>query len=313
MVFTSCFLSQLHINSSRDSSLTRHKKPRSIASFHPSKPRTKSVRMKADNTSYLISGARVTVHTVTVPLDHSGQVSGSLSICVREMTIPNRKYAAPMLYLNGGPGMECTKPNDYLGWMKCALSQHSRLFLMDQRGTGNSCPITIDNLKRVGTVQQQADYLKFFRADSIVRDAEIVRKQLLSSTDDWGGKWSLLGQSFGGFCITTYLSLCPEGVCEAYITGGIPPCIDSPCCAEQVYMKTFQRVRAQNQKYYVRFPGDVEKVGKIVKYLAAQPNGGLQLRDGSLLTPRLFQVWVAMVVLKFCITQLNHLLINTVT
>lgn len=48
------------------------------------------------------------------------------------------------------------------------------------------------------------------RADSIVRDAEIVRKALVPR-DNHGGRWSLLGQSFGGFCCMTYLSIAPEG------------------------------------------------------------------------------------------------------
>lgn len=33
------------------------------------------------------------------------------------------------------------------------------------------------------------------RADSIVRDAELIRRAVVS-----GGRWSILGQSFGGFC-----------------------------------------------------------------------------------------------------------------
>jgi dienelactone hydrolase len=50
------------------------------------------------------------------------------------------------------------------------------------------------------------------RADSIVADAEVVRKALVprnATTQD--GKWSILGQSFGGFCALTYLSHAPQG------------------------------------------------------------------------------------------------------
>jgi hypothetical protein len=57
------------------------------------------------------------------------------------------------------------------------------------------------------------------RADSIVADAELVRKALLavpaSSASGSGsgsdGRWSILGQSFGGFCALTYLSMAPQG------------------------------------------------------------------------------------------------------
>ena len=46
-----------------------------------------------------------------------------------------------------------------------------------------------------------AHYL-LFRADNIVRDAEEIRKNLIQDK-----KWSVLGQSFGGFCATNYLLL----------------------------------------------------------------------------------------------------------
>jgi hypothetical protein len=63
------------------------------------------------------------------------------------------------------------------------------------------------------------------RADSIVRDAELVRKVLVPLK----GRWSILGQSFGGFCCLSYLSLAPEGLAEVLITGGLPPGISMPC------------------------------------------------------------------------------------
>jgi hypothetical protein len=48
------------------------------------------------------------------------------------------------------------------------------------------------------------------RADSIVRDAEVVRHALVPK-DTLGGRWTILGQSFGGFCCLTYLSIAPQG------------------------------------------------------------------------------------------------------
>lgn len=73
--------------------------------------------------------------------------------------------------------------------------------------------------------------LTLCRADSIVRDAELVRHAIVPQSSS-GGRWSILGQSFGGFCCATYLSLAPEGLVEALITGGIPPGITQPCCAD---------------------------------------------------------------------------------
>ena len=48
------------------------------------------------------------------------------------------------------------------------------------------------------------------RADSIVRDAEALRQELLPG-DGAASRWAVLGQSFGGFCSLTYLSFAPEG------------------------------------------------------------------------------------------------------
>ena len=54
-------------------------------------------------------------------------------------------------------------------------------------------------------------YLTASRADSIVADAELVRETLLISSDAQNSRWSLLGQSFGGFCAVQYLSAAPQG------------------------------------------------------------------------------------------------------
>lgn len=136
---------------------------------------------------------------------------------------------------------------------------------------------------------QQAEYLKFFRADSIVRDSEEIRKRIVPITNH-SGRWSILGQSFGGFCCTTYLSLAPKGLIEVMMTGGIPPGINMACSADAVYQATYERVLRQNAKYYKRFPGDVERVQYIVNYLAAQPGGCVMTPTGNHLRPRTFQL-----------------------
>lgn len=56
----------------------------------------------------------------------------------------------------------------------------------------------------------QVSYLRHFRADSIVADAELLRLALDTKTVD-KKRWCALGQSFGGFCLTHYLSAAPEG------------------------------------------------------------------------------------------------------
>ena len=59
------------------------------------------------------------------------------------------------------------------------------------------------------------------RADSIVRDAEALRRALLPG-DGPASRWSVLGQSFGGFCGLTYLSMAPEGTTAALLPALYP-------------------------------------------------------------------------------------------
>lgn len=46
-----------------------------------------------------------------------------------------------------------------------------------------------------------------------------VRRELAGA----GAKWTVLGQSFGGFCLLTYLSTHPEALKAGLFTGGLPP------------------------------------------------------------------------------------------
>lgn len=69
----------------------------------------------------------------------------------------------------------------------------------------------------------QAQYLKLYRADSIVRDCEAIRQALTTDYPAEKKKWSTIGQSFGGFCTITYLSFYPGGVRESFMFGGLQP------------------------------------------------------------------------------------------
>ncbi|GAX76714.1 hypothetical protein CEUSTIGMA_g4160.t1 [Chlamydomonas eustigma] len=244
----------------------------------------------SSNTFKYSGGLTYTDHYFRTVLDYNGEVAGEIDIFVREVVASAKhdQRLPCLLFLTGGPGFSCPRPNEFAPWIKCALS-HFRVILLDQRGTGNSSPITVNSLSKKGSPREQAQYLSFFRADSIVRDAEMVRKTLVPS-ESYGGRWSVLGQSFGGFCSITYISIAPDSLIEVFITGGIPPDISLPCSAEAVYRALYRRVMLQNQRYYMRFPSDIAHVQKIVQYLLAQPCGAVRLPSGSLLTPRCLQL-----------------------
>ncbi|KDD75609.1 hypothetical protein H632_c594p1, partial [Helicosporidium sp. ATCC 50920] len=240
--------------------------------------------------SFAVTGLLVTDSVMVVPLDYSGKLPGTISLFYRQVVHRNKHEEEDLpylVYLQGGPGFESPRPLDSSGWLKQAAG-YFRVILLDQRGTGLSTAVTPQNLPERGSPAQQAAYLSCFRADSIVEDCERLRAALVPSRVR-EGRWSVLGQSFGGFCCAAYLSRRPEGLAEALFTGGLPPLVSSPCAAPEVYRRLARRVLLQNRRYYERFPADVARAAAIVRHLADQPQGWVETPAGNRLTPRAFQ------------------------
>jgi len=93
-----------------------------------------------------------------------------------------------VVYLQGGPGFGCAPPQD-VPLTDIVLNRGYQLLYLDQRGTGPSGTITAETLALRGDVQQQADYLKLFRGNSIVKDCEAVRKALTAKYPEHFRKW----------------------------------------------------------------------------------------------------------------------------
>jgi pimeloyl-ACP methyl ester carboxylesterase len=227
------------------------------------------------STTIHVPGAILVEREHTVPLDHARPDGPTITVFTREVADPDGPDRPYLLFLQGGPGMEATRPTSPpSGWIKRALRDF-RVLLLDQRGTGRSTPVgpAIPG----DTAAEQAAYLTHFRADSIVRDAEWIRREL--GVD----RWSVLGQSFGGFTSLTYLSIAPEGLREAFLTGGLAP-IGRP--VDDVYAATYRRVAEANARYFSRYPDDRVRVREIHGRLDAED---VRLPSGDRLTVRRFR------------------------
>ncbi|GAA2795006.1 alpha/beta fold hydrolase [Kitasatospora sp. CM 4170] len=231
------------------------------------------------STASRLPGIVTTDHVFQLPLDHAAPQGEQIDVYAREVVASGReKDDLPwLLFLQGGPGGKAGRPLGRDGWLERALDDY-RVLLLDQRGTGRSTPANRQSLARRGGAREQADYLAHFRADSIVRDAELIRRRLIGDR-----RWSVLGQSFGGFCTLTYLSIAPEGLYEAFITGGLSGLRSS---ADDVYRAAYPRVVRKNEEHYARYPQDVEAVRRIAAHLVGSP---ATLPDGGLLTVEAFQ------------------------
>ena len=241
-----------------------------------------------------------------------------------------------ILYLQGGPGFGSPTPVVALdfakgggSWGSAALDKYQRVVLMDQRGTGKSSPLTKQSLERrfpdlfgmdqtadpsegvqaaaSDSLEEATEFMAQFRADNIVKDAELIRKVLMytptiddEEADDFDDSkevydpsvpnpWGcVLGQSFGGFCTMTYLSQVehPPKIC--LLTGGIAPMLADS--AVEVYTSLWDKVKERNLRYYDMYPGDVTVVKTIVRELlqAEETGAPILLPSGGKLTARRF-------------------------
>lgn len=228
------------------------------------------------NTRYSIPGAVLTEREHRVPLVHGDPQRGQITVFTREVAAPDGQDRPYLVFLQGGPGFEASRPSSPPGgWMARALAEF-RVLLLDQRGTGRSTPV--GPVIPGATPAAQAEYLTHFRADAIVRDLEHIRAELGVQ------RWSLLGQSFGGFTALSYLSLAPEALREVLITGGLAPVDGRP--VDEVYAATWARTREANQRYHARYPGDLQRLRRLLQRLG---DADLRLPDGSRLSARRFR------------------------
>ncbi|MFJ4483072.1 alpha/beta fold hydrolase [Streptomyces longwoodensis] len=231
-------------------------------------------------TTYRQPGVVLTDHRFTVPLDHADPAGETIELYAREVVASekaDRDDLPWLVYLQGGPGFGANRFIGRPAWLGRALEEY-RVLLLDQRGTGASTPANRQTLPLRGGPAEQAAYLAHFRADSIVRDCELVRRRVTG-----GAPWTVLGQSFGGFCTVTYLSLAPEGLAAALITGGLPS-LDAH--ADDVYRAAYPRIERKVAAHYARYPQDVERARRVADHLLAHE---VTLPGGYVLTVEAFQ------------------------
>ncbi|MEU8239712.1 alpha/beta fold hydrolase [Actinoplanes missouriensis] len=242
-------------------------------------------------------GLRFTDHTVTVPLDHRRPGVAGIEVFAREVVAADRAGddLPWLLYLEGGPGGRAPRPLRADSWLARAVRTH-RVLLMDQRGTGRSTPITARTVRDM-PADRLAAFLKLFRADSIVADAEILRERVAG-----GAKWDTLGQSYGGFITMAYLSAAPQGLRTCFVTGGLP---GLSVTADEVYARTYPRVAAKNAEFYRAFPEDAGLVRGLADHLAENV---VLLPDSDRLTARRLRVLGSVFGMSYGYAQVHWLL-----
>lgn len=228
-----------------------------------------------------------THHTVTVhehrfyaPLNHHLPISENnphIEVFARELVRDGGKNLPYLIFLQGGPGGSSPRQGDWRdGWVGRALEDY-RVVLLDQRGTGQSTRLDTQALSQFNTPEEQAAHIMLFRQDQIIADAELLRSYLSPNEP-----WTTLGQSYGGFLTTSYLSLAPEGVKASLITGGLPGLVH----IDEIYRLTYQTTAKRNRHYQHLHSGD----DLIIREIAAHLRGTDEyLPTGERLTTERFR------------------------
>lgn len=263
-----------------------------------------------DTTTHHIPGHTVYEHWIEVPLDYFGafsmlpqgasveSVPETITVFAREYVRMGHEQDPRLVFFQGGPGSAGPRMAPIGSWLETALD-HFRVVLLDERGTGNSHPLEATAVRVAGDAAAQAAYLACFRQDSIVQDAERLRQALQGDQP-----WATLGQSFGGFCVTQYLSAAPEGLSEAFITAGLP---STHLHADEVYRRTYVETAKRNREYFERYPQDEELAWNIATHIADVEE---TLPTGERLTPARFRQLGILLGASYGLEQLHFILEN---
>ena len=181
--------------------------------------------------SYAVPGLVLTDHELTVPLDHADPIGEQITVFAREVAEPEGREKPFLVYLQGGPGFEAPRPTGSPrgpAWLDRAL-QDFRVLMLDQRGTGRSTPVHGDRERRVP--RRTSAPTRSCATPSCCARRSARRRGACS------------GRASAGCACSAYLSFAPEGLREAFVTGGVPG-IGVPI--DDVYRATFERdARAQ--------------------------------------------------------------------
>ncbi|KAK4165486.1 Alpha/Beta hydrolase protein, partial [Cladorrhinum sp. PSN259] len=192
-----------------------------------------------------------------------------------------------LVYLCGGPG-DGNPWDRNEAFNNLMLERGYCILFPDYRGTGQSTPITAESLaarfpnEETRRTQQLVDYVSLFRQDNIVRDLEAMRQTIEEQVFYPGEnlRFTLHGQSFGGWVALTYLSFLgreKHRIAEVFLTAGLAPITKSP---ELVYRALYGPITWANDHYYQVFKSDIDRVKYIFKTLDER-GINYPLRDGT--------------------------------
>ena len=151
---------------------------------------------------------------LVVPENYDFSASQKLEIYWEKLKSTSAAPQAIVL-VNGGPGMShdsfhrADGKGGYLKDWFYALRTDFDIYYFDQRGTGESSPLSYDILSRRN--------IRLYATENICRDIEELRKNVIKKD-----KIAVLGESYGGMVALSYAILYPDRVSKLVIHDSSP-------------------------------------------------------------------------------------------
>ncbi|MCW2995703.1 MAG: alpha/beta fold hydrolase [Conexibacter sp.] len=218
--------------------------------------------------------------TVTVPLDRSGRVPGTvrLSVAVEQ---PRKGASGYLLALSGGPGQPSVAFADSFRASLAPALAHRRLVLLDQRGTGDSGALRCPPLQALGSldvvntriVESCLNALgparQFYSTTDSAADIDAVRQAIGAP------KLELMGVSYGTYVAVQYAREFP-----ASTDGLILDSVVGPAGIDAYFLDTFERLprvlaeQCAGGRCRLATKDPVADLGTLTRKLAAAPLRG---------------------------------------
>jgi pimeloyl-ACP methyl ester carboxylesterase len=166
--------------------------------------------------------------TVTVPLDRSGTVPGSVRLRVRVAPPKSGRADGTVIALAGGPGQAASPLAPMLAAMLGPVARTRRVVAFDQRGTGRSGRLSCPALSRARTLRENDAAVAgcarklgprriAYTTSASVDDIEAVRVALGAD------RVALFAVSYGTKVATAYAARYPQHVSRMVLDSVVPP------------------------------------------------------------------------------------------
>lgn len=172
--------------------------------------------------------------TVEVPLDYAQPEGDKLSLFIVRLPARTRTpNEDPLLMIAGGPGQSASESHLFIDKQFRRVHQFRDMYLIDQRGTGQSSPLRCPSLEQddwqvefdaeltrklaLSCLSEFKHDPRFFTTSVAIKDLEYVRKRLGVA------QWNVYGTSYGTRVAQHYLRRYPEAVRAVVLDSVVPP------------------------------------------------------------------------------------------